>query len=236
MHTILTALLDCDSNVQKTADSLLNQLNPDVTWIIKNSKKTKTKYLEELSENPYIKLICKADSSLYEGLNQGLEECNSEFVQIVGAGDIFYDNAIKKILNAEKNISEVDSIFFPVIQLKNQRPIIPNPKEMQYRMACPHPGSILRTLNIKKIGSFNQCFRIASDYDLLSRYLLQFPKFATSDDFILGYMGGGISEKSVVEAFLEEELIRLRIWNCTQNETIINSYKFMSWAKNQLNL
>jgi hypothetical protein len=49
-------------------------------------------------------------------------------------------------------------------------------------------------------------------------------------------MGGGISERGVVEAFLEEELIRIRIWEKNQNQTILNSFRFMSWAKDQIGI
>ena len=42
--------------------------------------------------------------------------------------------------------------------------------------------------------------------------------------------------KNAIEAFLEEELIRTRIWNSTQQQVVLSMFRFSSWAKSQLSL
>lgn len=234
--TILTAVLNNDLDINKTAKTLLSQLNNEVEWIIKNSSDDIKNFSNEIINNTNVRIIAQNDNSLYEGLNQGLDNCQSDYVQIIGAGDEIIDGAIEKIMYAIQEFNEIDALFFPVIQNKNGRTISPTPKEMPNRMACPHPGSILKVNNIKLINGFDEKYKIASDYDLLSRYLLKWPKYVISNEIIVGYMGGGISEKGVIEAFLEEELIRIRIWKKNQNQTILNSFRFMSWAKEQVGI
>ncbi len=236
MHTILTALLDCDDEIRRTADTLLPQMQTGVKWVIKNSSMRSSPYLMELANDPNINIIYQADKSLYQGLNQGLEHCNTEFVQVIGAGDEFRPGSIKAILDAERQAENFDALFFGVMQKQNGRPIIPAPGEITKRMACPHPGTILRLERIKMIGGFDEKYRIASDYDLICRYLRAYPKCAFSAYLVIDYQGGGLSERAAVEGFLEEELIRIRVWSQTQHDTVINSFRFFKWASSELNL
>ena len=205
MHTIITALLNADPIIERTAETLLPQLNKEVFWIIKNSNTQENKILKTIEKHPQVKIIYENDNSLYEGLNQALKHCHDGFFQVVGAGDKFKEGAIEKILYAQKKYPSIDSILFPIIQEKNGRLINPVPNEMNTRMACPHPGSLLNVTKVNSLGGFNESYKIASDYDLLSRYFIKYTKFAVSEEVIIEYMGNGISEKFAIEAFLEEE-------------------------------
>ena len=234
MHSILTTLLNDDKAIVKTAASLLPQLTDDVEWVIKNSAMRTNAELIKISQHPRVKVIYQRDSSLYEGLNQGLEHCEGQYVQIVGAGDEFRSGAIDFVLDLERKNEDFDSIFLAVIQKRNGREIVPNPIELKIRMACPHPGSILKLEKIKELKGFNENYRIASDYDLICRYIQKNPKTVYSKDIVVEYEGGGISEQKAVEGFLEEELIRIRVWGQSQVDTVLNSVRFFNWAKSAL--
>jgi hypothetical protein len=41
-------------------------------------------------------------------------------------------------------------------------------------------------------------------------------------------------ETSAVEGFIEEELIRFRVWNQNQVESVLSAHKFFNWAKSKL--
>ncbi len=116
MHVVLTALLDGEESIKKTAQSLLPQLTENVRWVIKNSSMRSTLVLHELDKNPHVKVIYQKDASLYQGLNQGLEYCEGEYLQVVGAGDEFSPGAIAFILELESSTAVVDSIFLGVHQ------------------------------------------------------------------------------------------------------------------------
>lgn len=234
MHVVLTALLDGDDSIKKTAQSLIPQLTERVQWVIKNSAMRSTAVLNELEKYPQITVLYQKDSSLYEGLNQGLEYCNGEYLQVVGAGDEFRPGAIAFISELESSTAVVDSIFLGVHQKRNGREIIPNPGELNKRMACPHPGAILNLQKVKELGGFNTSYRIASDYDLLSRFIKIHTKCKFSSQIIIDYEGGGMSETSAVEGFIEEELIRFRVWNQNQVESVLSAHKFFNWAKSKL--
>ena len=80
-------------------------------------------------------------------------------------------------------------------------------------MGSPHPGTILRRLNSIELGGYDSCYKIASDYDHLSRYIQKYGTGKVGTEIIVKILAGGLSEKSNLVAYLEEELIRKRVWN-----------------------
>ncbi len=234
MLSIITALLDSNPSISITAKSLLPQLSGGVKWLIKNSSQNPSRELIALGDNPNVTLISSADSSLYMGLNQALKQCNSKYVQVIGAGDELLPNSISETLKDITSLGDIDSLFYAVRMEKSGVVLLPNPKELNCRMACPHPGALLKTDFVKTLGGFDEGFRIASDYDLICRYMKKYPRYAISARVAVSYMGGGISEVLAVEGFLEEELIRIRQWDVKPEQSIVNSYRFFSRMSQRL--
>ena len=211
--TIVTGLLASDLNIIQTAESLIPLLSEGkASWLIKVSNETMPDFLLDYQKIKGVKIVCEPDMSLYEGLNQALRHVDGEFFMVVGAGDTFERGAVDLI---HKSISEnpnLDSFFFGVTLVKNGQHFYPRPSEMHVRMACPHPGALLNTQKTIAISGFDERYQIASDYDLLSRYLQKHGACGWLDVPVVKYKGGGISEVRGVEAYLEEELVRLRVW------------------------
>jgi hypothetical protein len=232
--SIITALHSNDLNLSKSAESIINQLSIDVRWIIKYSEDFVPKHLLEYLSHPFIDIICKKDSSLYDGLNQALDVCNSEWYMVIGSGDILVDGATSKIIKhiTESNCGE--ALFFSTKHLINDFLFTPNPNDIHLRMSCPHPSTILKVSNSKFIDSFNINYKIASDYDHISRYLIKFNKFITSNELLILFKGGGLSENRALEGFFEEELIRTRVWNSTQIDSCKRLKKYSEWAISRL--
>ena len=234
--SIITALHSNDLNLSKSAESIINQLSSNVRWIIKYSEDFVPKHLHEYLSNPFIDIICKKDSSLYEGLNQALDICNSEWYMVIGSGDILIDGATSIILRyiTENNCGE--ALFFSTKHLINDFLFTPNPNDLHLRMSCPHPSTILKVSNSKLIDSFNTNYIIASDYDHISRYLIKFNTFFTSNELLILFKGGGLSENRALEGFFEEELIRTRIWNSTQIDSCKRLKEYSDWAISRLQI
>ncbi len=236
MHNILTALHDGDESIIPTAHSIIPQLNHSACWVIKNSTERRTQTLDILEAHPNIKVVYCQDDSLYEGLNQGLRYCTGEFFQVIGAGDRLRANTLNYILDSEAKSAHVDSLFFAVNHSQTNRELIPNPQELSLRMACPHPGAVLKTAKVRELGGFDTTYRIASDYDLISRYVKVYGKVMYTSQVVIDFEGGGLSERRAVEAFIEEELIRFRIWEQSQSASVLKASLFFSWARERLGL
>ena len=211
--SIITCLLDGDPAVLDTAQSIIPQMTDSVEWLIKNSTQSEPEQIIKLTQFQNVRFIARPDSTLYEGINHGLEEISGEHVMVLGAGDILLPNAITRILAAINEFPEVASYFFALNTIADSSNVFkPNPSKFPQQMGAPHPATILKSRYCREINGYDQTYRIASDYDFMSRYLKRFNTYAISEDIIVSFKGGGLSEKRGLEALLEEELIRLRVW------------------------
>jgi hypothetical protein len=228
--TIITALHSEDNSLNESFISITPQLTDDVRWLIKYSTDLVPSELLNLTSHSYIDLICRFDSSLYEGLNQALNYCDSEWFMVIGSGDSLTVNAVQKILEEIKKHPNAEAFLFATKHISNDFIITPNPSEIHLRMSCPHPSAILKVKNVTNINFFNTSYKIASDYDLISRYLIAFGNFLCFDDVLVNFKGGGLSDVRGLEAYFEEEIIRTRVWNSPQIDTCYRMQNFLNSA------
>jgi hypothetical protein len=214
--SIVTALLDSDVQVFQTAQTIVPQLHEGAEWLIKNSNSNPSDALQALAaSHPRIRLVCEPDKGLYAGLNQALGHVEGIYWQVVGAGDFLMEGAVHQMLAAiaqNESRFKTDSIYFPVYHRTLQRQLTPVPAQIQDAMSCPHPGALLKAQYCKDIGGFNEHYRIASDYDLIGRYLKQWPKVMVGEYAVVNFAGGGMSETRGYECMLETELVKVRIF------------------------
>jgi hypothetical protein len=232
--TIVTGLLEGDENIHATVDSVLPQLGQNTSWIIKESSQSLSESILRYNGVAGVHLIGQKDSSLYEGLNHALRRVDGEFFMVLGAGDTLEPGALDFICHQISTNPSLDAFYFAIRLNKDGRIFGPNPSEIQNRMACPHPGAVLSTQKTLRIGGFDESYQIASDYDLLCRYIKTYGRSGWSNQPVVNFKGGGLSEHRAIEGFLEEELIRIRVWNSPISDVCSRGARFFVWAHSQL--
>jgi hypothetical protein len=229
--TVITCLLAGDENIFETADSLMDQASGEVRWIIKYSvNKIPDSVLDLESRGGFVKVLGIDDKSFYSGLNQALNYLETSFFVVVGSGDKFEPGMIGKLGKLLKKETQFDALFLAAKNSRDGAIFRPRPNEIAMRMSCPHPGSVLRTDFVRALGGFDEKYLIASDYDLLSRYLKEHTRVAFSDEILLEYRAGGFSDRNRIDALLEEELIRRRIWKCAASDVVSKINNYAQWC------
>ncbi len=214
--SIITCVTGEPESLRKTAQSISPYLSQQLNWVIKFSDKSAESFIEGFKAS-YVAIYRQADSSLYEAMNQALELCNSEYYMVLGAGDALLPEGIEALCaQLTSRPSHAPSYHAPLIFATTGTVFMPQPDAMKYFMSCPHPSSLLKVKNSIAINGFNINYQIASDYDHLSRYAITFGVGETLNlPPLVSYMGGGISDVRALEAFIEETLIRIRIWKAS---------------------
>jgi hypothetical protein len=209
--SILTCVLGEQPEVFRTQDSLQSHLSPSFRWVIKFTEGVSDAFLARLAR-PYITCHRQLDRGLYDAMNQGLALLDTDYYFVLGAGDQLHAPGAQALLPLLASAQLEPAYFAALIHTAQRSVLMPAPEEIHSRMACPHPSSVLRVDNSRKIGGFDERYMIASDYDHLCRYVHQFGRGRTIAEPLVLYAGGGLSERRALEGMLEEELIRLRIW------------------------
>ena len=206
--TILTPALEINDDFEKTFESIrylagLNELN----WIVIN--KSDSKSLKSFA--PGCVMISGPDRGLYDALNVGLDFCSTKFFQVLGIGDtLIAENEYRAI----QLLSDQSAIYtFPIENGGSRRIAMPEPEGLTKQMSCPHPGVFCPLEATRHLGGFSLTYRIAGDYELLSKLAKSGVKFFNSTTLpVVHFKGGGLSDRHVLESGLENALIKKRIW------------------------
>ena len=211
---ILTCVTGEPDALRKTADSISPFLSENLKWVIKFSDKSNEDFTNSFAgEN--IEIYRESDVSLYDAMNQCLSYCQQDYYLVLGAGDMILPDAMEVLLRQLKGetlnaVSYHAPILFAATGVVSQ----PDPNSMKYFMSCPHPSSLLKVKNSLAINGFDISYKIAADYDHLSRYAIAFG-VGTSLDVppLVSFMGGGISDLRALEGYMEVNLVRMRVWS-----------------------
>lgn len=212
--SILTCVLGSPPELKITADSIQPWLSDNLKWIIKFAEGVDSEFIKKFT-GEHVEIYQELDVSLYDALNQSLCVCKSDYYMVLGAGDALLEEGmgvLSKFLTAE-NFSK-PAYHAPLIFNATGAIFKPNPTGLKYSMSCAHPSSLLKTKNSLEINGFNKDYKIAADYDHLSRYAIKFGEGEVLNvPPLVSFRGGGISDVRSLEGYLETLLIRQRVWN-----------------------
>lgn len=219
--SVLTVVKDADHSILKTFESLkpLLQSN-DLEWIIKSADENVVKF-RDIWGFPNVVVKIMPDTGIYNAMNQGVAQCTSEYIQIIGSGDLINLNGMRVLLDyLQKSRHQNPDIMYCSAYMAHMKKVwIPDPNQMKARMSCPHASTFVKQ-KLLKLNVFNETFKIAGDYDLMLRLLLAGSTYETVNTNVVDCDGDGISVSSPVEAYLEEELSRIRNLKSSLTESL----------------
>lgn len=210
--TIITACYNSSLTIEKTIKSIINQDYSNIEYIIIDGLSTDqtleiiSKYKSQIS-----RIISEPDKGIYDALNKGLNASNGDIIGFIHSDDILANNSvITDIVNVfKKNKFDIlwgDLVIENIISKKIKRfysgkKIDKN--SFDIGVMPPHPATFIRTNVYKNFGSFNTLYKIASDYDLLFRFIvLSEASYGYIDKILVIMSDGGISNKSLFSKLL----------------------------------
>ena len=199
--SIITSTRNCIRTIGDTLDSLENQdyKLKECIWIDGASTDGTSEYLASRSINFDSVYISEPDNGIYDALNKGLQLVSGDIIGFLHADDVLADKSVlSSIANAFKDPA-VDAVYGDLIYVREYdlnaavrywRPGFFTKRKLNWGWMPPHPALYLRREVYERIGQFDTCYKVASDYD----YIL---KVFTSPNF-----------KSI---YLPKVLVRMRM-------------------------
>ncbi len=171
--TIITVTLNDLINLKKTANSVINQNEKDLQWIIKDglSDDGTDKYVSELQKTiPNIDYIRRKDSSLYDAMNQAIPNAIGDYILFLNSGDMLYsENTIKKVIESIDNDEELDFVYGDNIdEFENGYTIYKKSRKLDYLKHSLPTSHQSIFYNKKNLLHFNYPikYKICGDYAL----------------------------------------------------------------------
>lgn len=175
--SVITICFNNLDELKQTISSVDKQLtHPFEHIIIDGSSKTAIQtFLETTPQPSYRKWVCERDNGIADAFNKGIAKAKGDFVVMLNAGDIFYDEfAIQKAtekLQSDNTIQWLHGEY--EIKRANKWVIIGKPFEAAkvyrgMRSLCHQSMFVRRSLHAQ-YGEYSSDYKIAMDYDFVLR-------------------------------------------------------------------
>lgn len=213
--SIITVTYNAEDVICNTIESVLKQTYPNIEYIIVDgmSSDRTSEFIEKYKNRGYISTyIQEKDEGIYDAMNKGIRLAKGEAILLLNAGDILYNNAIKRLV--EKSTGDIKNRIICCDWL-----LVFPPKKFSYRrnamfdfskkMGVSHQGSLIGKEIYCKIGLYNIEYKYVADYDFFIRVFLSNSfVFEHVNEVLLEYMYEGTTTKSALIQYNENFELR----------------------------
>jgi len=206
--SVVTAVYNRRDTVAQALASVLSQDYPAVETIVVDGASTDgtQDVLAEFRSRVSV-LVSEPDEGIYFALNKGLKLATGDVVGFLHADDLFAAADSLTSIAAAFNDPTVDAVYGDLVYVRQSdvsRVVrlwtagLCRRASMQRGWMPPHPTFYVRKSVYERLGGFDTQFRIAADYDLMTRFLFTGGIKAVYVPRILVRMRvGGVSNRSL---------------------------------------
>jgi len=224
--SIITVTKNCAASLKATLESVKAIKNADIEYIIIDGSSTDgTVELIKNSGELVDKFISEPDSGIYNAMNKGLDLAVGKYILFINGDDELLPEGFPIVwpLLIEGNASVISATTRVLDDGKSTPDLIAKPWQLLFFNTMPHPSTFVLTALLRRYR-FREDLRIASDYDLFLRLLLDGNRFIRVNAITALHHRGGTSANSALSL---DEMDRIRL------DRLGNiRYRFlnMSWA------
>lgn len=229
--TIITASLNNESTIQRTLESIKNQVFKNLEHFVVDGGSTDgtVETLQKLEHSYNMSWLSEADQGIAEALNKGLWKAQGQYIIIIHADDFLLTPNILEKVYPLLNMNRIDILSFPIIlQHPDKGKVLRKPIRLlwwnHFKFIFPHQGCFVHQNVFKKLGGFRNEFKINMDYDffyraLQEKFIVKFGKFPVA---MMGGKGVGTNLEMIDTRLKEERRVqRLNekslLWRMAQN-------------------
>src|SRR5262249_20492239 len=214
--SVITASLNTLADLKRTVMSVASQKCQDVEHIIVDGDSTDgtLAFLASLHGVP-IRWVSEPDSGIAEAMNKAVRLAKGDYLLALQAGDTFLnDGSLAEAIRHLDGMTEI--VAFVVQQVNGEKSATLNHSDLMRRLGLklpfPHQGCFIRRKLFSRIGMFDECYRLAFDYDFEIRALRALCSIKRIPLAIARMPVGGIStltdRKAVIRRFNEERRLQ----------------------------
>lgn len=234
--SIITVSYNSAATIRDTLESVLAQTYKDIEYLVVDGDSTDGT-LEIIKEfEPKFKgrmhWISEPDNGLYDAMNNGIRMATGDIVGIINSDDFYiHPDVIEKVADTFQFQNSLEAVFGDVrfargnnidktIRYYSAKKF--TPKRFRFGFMPPHPTFFTKKDNFEKYGYYHTNFTIASDYELLIRFLYTHQlKYQYIPLDMMKMRIGGKSTVSIKSNWiLNEEIVRA----CRENGIYTNMF------------
>mgnify|MGYP001172334102 CR=1 FL=1 len=180
--SIITVTFNSVSVINDCLASVKTQKYDDIEHIIIDGASTDgTLSLLESKREQFAALISEADAGIYDAMNKGINIATGDIIGFLNSDD-FYENGkvISRVAREFERDSSLDACYADLIYVGqfNTSKIVRYVKSSEFKKGLfskgwcpPHPTFFVRRSVYERLGNFDLNYHIASDVELMMRFL-----------------------------------------------------------------
>lgn len=202
--TVIVSVYNGVKTLQQCIDSVCNQTYAHKELIVIDGCSTDgSAELIVANDHKISYWISEPDTGIYNAWNKGLAKAKGDWICFIGSDDFLWSDDVLQRLALRLSQAPVEiNIVYGQIMMMNQAgdelyrmgtPWVQVKSRFNQVMSLPHPAVMHRTGLFTQHGNFDESYRIAGDYEMLLRDLIEKDALFVSDVIVTGMRQGGIS-------------------------------------------
>lgn len=218
--SIITSCFNREATIGQTIESVLSQDYEDIEYIIVDGA-SKDRSLEIINsyQGKITKVISEPDTGMYEGINKGIRLATGDVVGLLHSDDFFFDNHILSDIADVFCKTQADMVYGNGLYVdgKDTNRVIRNWISGNYRYwkvrigwLPLHSTVYIKRTVMERLGLYDESYKIASDSELLLRYLYEERLHVEYlNKYVLKMRVGGLSTDAARRIQMWKEDVRL---------------------------
>lgn len=216
--TVITVSYNTATTIADTLCSVASQTHPEIEHLVFDGQSTDdTVQVIETNWHQNLVLVSEPDNGIYEAMNKGLSHATGEVIGFLNADDLYADaDVMARIAKAFEDDPSVEACFGDllyvtednqsVVRYWKSRPF--STKSFARGWSPAHPTFYIRRSALLRLGGFDISYRLASDTEMMMRYLEKGMVCSTYIPKIQVRMRvGGVSNRSLRNIFHQNQEI-----------------------------
>ena len=233
--SIVTVTFNCHRTIQDTITSVANQKYPFIEHIVIDGASTDgTQDIIEQNRSKIRYFVSEPDNGIYNAMNKGIKLASGSIVGVLNGDDVFYDRECISVVVEEFKKKKVQAVCGNLVYVspKNLENIVRyynsegfSPKMFAYGNMPAHPAFFVYRECYKKYGLYKEDYTIASDFELLLRFLGTHKiSYSCLAKVLVKMRTGGVSNQNFRSTWiLNKEIVRA----CRENNVNTNIFKVL---------
>ena len=209
--SIVTVVYNGAATIERTIQSVLNQVYPGIEYIIVDGGSTDgtldiiRKYDDELSY-----WVSRMDQGIYDAMNKGIALCTGEWVGLINADDAYAEGAVSMAMAAAQGRSDVNIVHGDILVCyPNGHEKVKHAKRSffllkYWEMVLNHPSFFVRR-SYYQGRPFDPSFRVSGDHHWTLRAWRENPhQFLYLPKVLAKFTAGGASMTASLGRSLRE--------------------------------
>jgi len=178
--SLISISYNSENTISKTFQSVKNQSFNNYEYLLIDGGSIDGTLNIAKEQDHISKIVSEADKGIYDALNKGIKNTTGEIIGFLNSDDTFFDEkSLQNIYNAFDD--NIDCIFGDLIYTDVNENIKRVWKGSAFKKGAfkkgwmpAHPTFYCRRSVYKKLGLYDDSFKIAGDFELMLRFLEKF--------------------------------------------------------------